>query len=150
VWSVVGYQRLSVRRLRSSSATPERSTTYVGNQAVRGRATFKKRKETFHRELTALNIYIYIFTYIFADYFTAVALSPPPVSTLPFCYRLPHRGPFLPLLPSYRLSSPVYTSPAVPILALPLAILAPPFSYCVQSVTIVVSAPRPQRPFPPP
>jgi hypothetical protein len=53
--------------------------------------------------------YIYIYIYIFADYFPAVAVSPPAVSTLRICNSLLQCGPLLPLPPSHRLSSPVST-----------------------------------------
>jgi hypothetical protein len=48
----------------------------------------------------------YIYIYIYAVYFTAVAVSPPPFPALPFYNNLPQRCPFLPLLPLYLLSTP--------------------------------------------
>jgi hypothetical protein len=67
------------------------------------------------------------YIYIFVDYFTAVAISLPPVSILPFCNSLLQRGPLLPLLHLCYLSNLVLAglvnaSPVMPILVLFLAV----------------------------
>lgn len=48
---------------------------------------------------------------MYAVYFTAVAVSPPPVSTISLYNTLLQRGPFFPLLPSYHIYSPSRPSP---------------------------------------
>jgi hypothetical protein len=50
---------------------------------------------TVSKNVIICNIYIYIYM----EYFPAVIVSPPPVSTLPFYNNLLQRGPLLPLLP---------------------------------------------------
>jgi hypothetical protein len=73
-----------------------------------------------HTYILTGNIIMYMCVYIYGNYFTAVAVPPPPVSTLLFYNNLLQRSPSLPLLSLYRLSSPVSagrarTSSVVPI-----------------------------------
>jgi hypothetical protein len=77
-----------------------------------------------------------------ADYFTAVAVFPPPISILPFCDILLHQVPCFHSFLHDVSASPVYPSLVVPSLVLPLVITSPPFYSHVQTIFIIVSALR--------